>query len=163
MPMTNADFKELIQNRRLDEDLLLSIKGQDYARADKDNRLRNFELIADLLAGAPMDAVTVCAIYWLKHVLAICTYVATRKLESEDLDSRFTDNQNYGYLLEACVASQEEAKRVPRSPDLIDRRTVYGAYSYPDPEDPVPPNYYDDPLPTIFDDDFFDYFPEEVY
>ena len=109
MGMSNDTFKKLVDSRRLQEDLLLSIKGQDYARIydgqvlGEANRLRNFEVIADLLKGAPVDALTVAAIYWLKHVLAICTYVADRMPGAEPLGSRFSDVNNYSYLLEACV------------------------------------------------------------
>ena len=114
MSMNNRDFADLLKARRLEEDILLSIKGYDYARVDTDdafgdvNRLRNFEVIAGLLGGAPMDAITVCAVYWLKHVLALCTYIATRRLESEPLASRFTDLQNYGYLLEANIRAASD-------------------------------------------------------
>ena len=107
--MDNHRFDGLVDRRRTAEDVLLSQKGQDYARLDQGNRLRNFEVVADLLQGALIDAVTVCAIYWLKHVLALCTYVSTRSLESEGLSGRFTDLQNYGYLLEANIEATAPA------------------------------------------------------
>ncbi len=111
MPYSNEAFGELVQARRAEEDEVLQVKGQDYARLDLNNRLRNFEVIADLLRDAPVDATTVCAVYWLKHVMAVCTFVSSRRLESEDIGGRFTDLQNYGYLLEANIKAAEEAAR----------------------------------------------------
>jgi len=105
VPLTNEEFDKV--RGRLDHTALsiLMAKGPDYAGHDGDNRLANFESVAQLLKGAPMDAATVAAVYWLKHVFAICTYIRTRRPGSEPILGRFADDRNYNALLWACLVA----------------------------------------------------------
>ena len=107
MPMTNKEFGRVLGKLGLVAGDILAAKGPEYAGHGGDNRLANFETIEVLLRGAPVDALTVAAVYWLKHVLAICTYIRTRKEGVESLESRFADESNYNALLWACVKSLE--------------------------------------------------------
>jgi hypothetical protein len=100
--MTNEDFEACTRRLNTEADSILRIKGPDYAGHGQDNRLANFETIAELLKGAPIDAMTVAAIYWLKHVFAICTFVRTRKEGSEPMLGRWADERNYNALTFAC-------------------------------------------------------------
>ena len=109
MPMTNMEFACALSELNDAANGILAAKGPEYAGHGGDNRLANFETIEVLLRGAPVDALTVAAVYWLKHVLAICTYIRTRKEGVESLESRFADERNYNALLWACVKGGSEA------------------------------------------------------
>ena len=116
MPMTNKLFEEVTKVLQLKADDILLAKGPDYASHAGDNRLANFESVAQLLKGAPIDAVTVAAVYWLKHVFAICTYIRNRRPGSEPILGRFADERNYNALLWACLLAsteQDDAKELP--------------------------------------------------
>lgn len=102
MPMTNETFTDCLKKLNEDAEAILVAKGPDYAGHGEDNRLANFETIAELLKGAPVDALTVAAVYWLKHVFAICTYVRTRREGSEPMPGRWQDERNYNALTFAC-------------------------------------------------------------
>lgn len=96
--MTNLEFELLVSAARKRQDKILLVKGADYAEGieDTSNRLSNFTHIATLLG---IDQTTVCAIYLLKHVIALCRAVRDRELASEPLASRFDDVSNYTMLL----------------------------------------------------------------
>ena len=78
---------------------ILRAKGNDYAAgmANQEGNA-NFQLVAELLEGAPMDELTVWAVYFLKHVCSIVTFIRTRNLESEGLAGRFHDIANYANI-----------------------------------------------------------------
>lgn len=87
---------------------VLKAKGNDYSRQtllpeDNDTNA-NFKKIAERLKGAPMDKYTVLAVYYEKHILALETWINTRKLESEKLDGRLTDLINYPLILWGMLA-----------------------------------------------------------
>jgi len=109
MPMTNEEFAKVVAELDAACQTLLDKKGADYTK--NDNRLDNFEVVAALLQGAPMDRITVCAVYLLKQVISLCRYVRERTLESESLDSRFQDVRNYIALLYACYLATEQEVR----------------------------------------------------
>ena len=115
--MTNDEFTRLVKAFRNSQDTLVQTKGHDYTQAS-DDRLSNFKEIANFLGLTPRQ---VWAVYWLKHVFAICTYIKTGKLESEGIESRFLDEQNYSLLGMAILAEEEvesyEAKQLARGLD----------------------------------------------
>lgn len=100
--MDNKDFTALVERFRTEQDDLLVKKGHDYTQGN-DDRLDNFKQVAHLLGMKPSQ---VWAIYWLKHVFAICTYIKFGKLESEGIFSRFLDENNYN-LLGAALLDEE--------------------------------------------------------
>jgi hypothetical protein len=103
--MTNDEFTRCTEGLDKESTDILLAKGPDYASHAGDNRLANFESVAQLLKGAPIDAATVCAVYWLKHVFAICTYIRNRRPGSEPILGRFADERNYNALLWACLVA----------------------------------------------------------
>jgi len=121
MPMTNVDFTVATNLLQMKADGILLSKGPDYASHDGDNRLANFELVAQLLKGAPIDAMTTAAVYWLKHVLAICTYIRNRRPGSEPILGRFADERNYNALLWTCLLAsveQDDARELEEQPSV---------------------------------------------
>lgn len=99
--MKNTDFEKLVIEFRAKQDLLILSKGHDYTVGNGDaDRLWNFKAVADMLGITPMQAL---GVYWLKHVLAICTYIKLGKVESEDIDGRFLDESNYNLLGRALI------------------------------------------------------------
>lgn len=101
--MDNSYFDTMLATLNKAAEAELDKKGPDYAR--EGNRLDNFEFIGELLSGAPADALTVAAVYWLKHVIAICKLVRTRTLTSEAPLGRFVDERNYNALMFAVAVS----------------------------------------------------------
>ena len=105
--MTNNQFTKFIKNFRRKQDELISRKGHDYTIGNKD-RLFNFKFVAELIGITPAQ---VAAVYWLKHILAILTYVKFGKVESEDIDSRFFDESNYNALMRAVFYDQNKTRK----------------------------------------------------
>ena len=95
--MDNNTFKDIVDKGRARQDLLLLMKGADYA--NNTDRLINFKQVGDMLG---VDQTVVAGVYFLKHVTAICRAVRDRKLSSEPLLARFDDATNYLMLLLAC-------------------------------------------------------------
>ena len=136
MPMTNALFENVTKILQEEADGILLAKGPDYASHAGDNRLANFELVAQLLQGAPIDATTVCAVYWLKHVVAICTFIRNRRPGSEPILGRFADDRNYNALLWACLVAgkdQDVAKELEDVPAGDDLERVFRERCLEDP------------------------------
>lgn len=77
--------------------LLLS-KGNDYA--GNNDRLSNFKRVG---ANIGQDALVAWAVYFLKHVDSILTFVRERKLASEPIEGRLLDAGNYCVLGAALV------------------------------------------------------------
>lgn len=100
--MKNTEFEQMVKKFRERQDLLIVSKGHDYTVGNGDqDRLWNFKTVAGLLGINPLQAL---GVYWLKHVLAICTYIKTGNLESgEDIDGRFLDESNYNLLGRALI------------------------------------------------------------
>jgi hypothetical protein len=99
--MKNRDFESLVKEFRLRQDRLIITKGHDYTVGNGDeDRLWNFKTVAGLLGIHPMQAL---GVYWLKHILAICTYIKTGELKSEAIDGRFLDESNYNLLGRALI------------------------------------------------------------
>src|SRR3990167_8362719 len=98
--MTNKQFSQLIQQFRRDQDKLIKFKGHDYTIGGNQDRLFNFKWVAKVLGISPLQ---VLSVYWLKHVLAILTYIKTRGVKSESVLSRFLDENNYNLLGYALI------------------------------------------------------------
>lgn len=76
----------------------LAKKAQDYSRyASKDETKANanFGALSDMFKGAEMDRYHVWAVFMMKHIQAILTWVSQRKLEDEGIQGRFIDAANY--------------------------------------------------------------------
>lgn len=96
-PSERAVIVERLHN--LEDDILVT-KGREYAN-DEDS-LANFKIIADILnvamplpGGHQWKAGHVCAVYWLKHVLALLDNVDREESLSEGLESRALDARVY--------------------------------------------------------------------
>ena|SRR5689334_1659183 len=99
--MKNKDFEALVGEFRKKQDELIILKGNDYTVGNaQEDRLWNFKTVAGLLGITPLQCL---GVYWLKHVLAICTFIKYGKVESEDIDGRFLDESNYNLLGRALV------------------------------------------------------------
>lgn len=99
--MKNAEFERIVEIFRKEQDKIILTKGHDYTVGNGDaDRLWNFKTVAGLLGITPMQAL---GVYWLKHVLAICTYIKYGQVESEDIYGRFLDESNYNLLGRALI------------------------------------------------------------
>ena len=92
-------FEVIVQNARRRQDDLLELKGADYTGGNAD-RLHNFKDNAKIL---DIDPETVWAVYFMKHIAAIMTYVKDGKVQSENITGRIDDAINYLYLLEGLI------------------------------------------------------------
>jgi hypothetical protein len=98
--MNNSEFEALVRDFRSKQDKLIISKGNDYTVQNLD-RLNNFKFVGEQLGISPLK---VLGVYWLKHVLAICTFIKFGKVESEDIEGRFLDESNYNLLGRALVS-----------------------------------------------------------
>lgn len=99
--MTNNEFNTLISAFRKEQDKLIINKGNDYTNGNGEaDRLYNFKWVAEQLGLTPLQ---VLGVYWLKHVLAIMTFIKEGKLESEGIESRLLDENNYNLLMKALI------------------------------------------------------------
>ena len=109
--MTNKQFEKLLKEFRLQQDKLVKTKGHDYTIGQgEEDRLFNFKWVAEVLGISPLQ---VMAVYWLKHILAILTFIKTGSVKSEGLAGRFLDENNYnllGYALTKELNSHYYAK-----------------------------------------------------
>jgi hypothetical protein len=98
------EFTQLIEGARQWQDKVLLEKGKDYTM-ENDDRLHNFKMIAEMIGITPFQ---VWAVYWLKHVFAIANY-AKGGHESEPIEGRFGDNENYSYLGRGLAKEERQA------------------------------------------------------
>jgi hypothetical protein len=137
--MRNEDFYKLVQEARKEQDSLLVDKGADYADQGVfgDEKLANFKEVAKRLAGAPLDATTICAVYWLKHVIAIERWVRDRKVSSEPIEGRFDDESNYNLLLRANAQEYQDGTfgPAPLTHENIDLAVAYTKQAQDEEED----------------------------
>lgn len=107
--MNAQNLGRLIDDFRSCQDNLLRTKGNDYTMANED-RCHNFKVVAEMVGISPLQC---WGVYYLKHVLALATYVKYGKVESEGIYERFVDANNYAYLGLALIEDQknEEAAR----------------------------------------------------
>ena len=92
-------FTTLVAKARARQDQLLKLKGADYTGGNED-RLNNFKESARALNLTDLE---VWAVYFLKHIAAITTYVKDGKVQSENIKGRIDDAINYLYLLEGLI------------------------------------------------------------
>ncbi|RLC39729.1 MAG: hypothetical protein DRH51_06665 [Candidatus Coatesbacteria bacterium] len=91
--MYKDDFYALVKNMQEEEQDILFRKGHDY-QCGSDDVLANFKRIAERLSLSPLE---VWAVYFLKHIDAILTFVKKGEVASEDIEGRFNDARNYLY------------------------------------------------------------------
>ena len=95
---------EMIQKYQAEQMEILQRKGHDYAAGEAEvNGNENFRIIAELLKGAPMDETTVWAVYFLKPVLSVVTFVRTRRVESEGMEGRMNDIAKYANIFRTLL------------------------------------------------------------
>lgn len=91
-------------------DAVMTSKGPEYSKGSGGKELdvnANFKLVADLLDGAPVDALTAAMVYALKHVASLCRYVVTREEGSENIYNRLGDLSNYMGIMASLIAEAE--------------------------------------------------------
>lgn len=96
--MTEQEFAEFYTSFETEMLDTLSAKGNDYTRGaevEGEDRLANFKTVANMLGLNPLQ---VWAVYYMKHVLAILTYIKTGEIQSEPMRGRFLDAANYAVL-----------------------------------------------------------------
>src|SRR2546428_3074832 len=104
--MNQAMFNEVVAEQfKACGDLLIH-KGADYS--DGGGRLSNFKVNA---ARLDMTPVQVWAIYFIKHINAIETFVKKGKLSSEPIESRIDEAINYLILLRALVKEGQHSDK----------------------------------------------------
>lgn len=78
---------------------VLDAKGHDYtaynAEAKAKSANSNFAGVSEMLGDGHIDKFRVWAVFFIKHIQSILTWVATRKVESEKIEGRLTDALNY--------------------------------------------------------------------
>lgn len=100
--MRNDEFDQLVDGFRSCQDKLIKTKGHDYTVGHGvEDRLYNFKWVGDMLGLSPLK---VAGVYWLKHVLAISTYIKYGSVQSDEkIDSRLLDESNYNLLITAII------------------------------------------------------------
>lgn len=101
MGLTTREF--MTQRSELNDlcETLLHVKGSEYAQADiEDNRLNNFERVAERVASTPPK---VLMTYLLKHIDSIEKWVRTGTEGTEGITGRIADARNYLDLLYGMV------------------------------------------------------------
>lgn len=82
---------------------VLDAKGRDYTDYVTEkyggSSTANFSAISDLLGDTSFDRYRVWAVYFCKHLQSIFTWLRSRTMESESLDSRLLDAINYLLIL----------------------------------------------------------------
>ncbi len=108
--MNNEDFETLLAESRERRDEILFGKGMEYG--NNESKTFNFEDTARALGLSPMQ---VWAVYFLKHIYAILTYVRTGRESAEGMEGRFDDAVNYldlGWALIKDTRLSDERERV---------------------------------------------------
>lgn len=101
--MDAKTFERIVAAARKRQDKIIKEKGDDYTVGNADtDRLYNFKFIAQVLGLTPVQ---VWAVYFLKHVLAICAFTKGVQ-ESEPITGRMDDVVNYIYLLDALKSDE---------------------------------------------------------
>lgn len=118
--MTKKKFNKFLKQFHSSQEKLLISKGHDYTQGS-DDRFLNFKEVASLTGMTPLQ---VWAVYWMKHVFAICTYVKFGEVKSEGIEGRFLDEANYNVLGAALLS--EYNKKTLRKADKKKSRPVTG-------------------------------------
>ena len=103
--MTTTELLKLAQRLNEKERELLIKKGGDYS--GETDTLSNFKIIGKLLNRTPLE---ICAVYTMKHILAIMNFVKDGKLRSEPIEGRILDARNYLLLFYVLALIEEAGK-----------------------------------------------------
>ena len=125
--MDNERFFEIHNALNKLRDEILGIKGSEYPIGNGD-RLSNFKVVGELLSPLEgegqayigdewvtasvrldLEPDVVAAVYALKHVLSLCTFIREQRKDKEGhepFSSRIADIQNYCDLLFSIVSEQ---------------------------------------------------------
>ena len=106
--MNVQNLNRLIDDFRECQDHLLKTKGNDYTMANED-RCHNFKVVSEMVGITPLQC---WSVYYLKHVLAISTFIKYGKVESEGIYERFVDANNYAYLGLALIEDQKNEEAI---------------------------------------------------
>lgn len=106
--MLKNDFEQLVSRMVTDEGATISGKGEEYTHGSKD-RLASFKETA---AATGMSPKQVCLVYMSKHWQALCNFVATGEVKSnEDVTSRIMDLRVYLALMRAIIEEERGARK----------------------------------------------------
>lgn len=104
--MNNQDFIRAILELEEQANDILDVKGAEYTLGKgEEDRHTNFKEVANLLGLEPKQ---VWAIYWLKHVFSILSWVKGSTFGSEPAVNRFSDERNYCYLGYGLYLEEQE-------------------------------------------------------
>jgi len=105
--MTLQDFEQLVEDQCDHMLVVLDAKGKDY-RGDED-ALANFKAVGFRNGLTPWK---VWGVYFGKHIMAIERFVSIGQLESEPIEERITDAQNYLMLLLGLVREKKQEQEL---------------------------------------------------
>lgn len=87
---------------------ILQKKGKDQTcLSDNNDTNVNFKIISDFIGNKNIDKYQILLVYFVKHLLSIMTWIRTRELESEGLDSRIADAINYLLILWSMIEEDD--------------------------------------------------------
>ena len=143
--MDNERFFEIHNALNKLRDKILGIKGSEYPIGNGD-RLSNFKIVGELLSPLEgygsalvddewvgtkvrldLEPDVVAAVYMLKHVLSLCTFIREQRKDKEGhepIAGRIADIQNYGDLLLAIITEQGRADASPNLTMMSDECTL---------------------------------------
>lgn len=104
--MEVEEFTAYVKELLFDCEKVLTSKGADYTRGDKD-KLINFKSSGDSLGVSPLQ---VAGVFLRKQLDPIFKYIKDKRLESEPVESRIIDSINYLILLYALVKEDKDDK-----------------------------------------------------
>ena len=98
--MKTDERNDRIKSFHAQQQDILHVKGMDYTGgALSTDSSHDVKEVARRLEGAPLDHITLRFVHLCKHIIALETYIRTRKLESEGIDGRCNDVCNYINIL----------------------------------------------------------------
>jgi len=107
-PQTRLNLVKALQK---EEDRILETKAKEYA--NEEDTLANFKIIAEILnvamplPNSKWKPSQICAVYWLKHILAMLDNMNREKSLSEGLRSRALDARVYTTCM-YCLGVEED-------------------------------------------------------
>ncbi len=106
--MTSSEREEFkVWFRANYADKVMAVKGPEYSgtgRGSTQDVNGNFKRVGELLG---IDPLVVAAVYFLKHLDAILTYIKLGTEGSEPIYGRFGDAYNYIEIMASLVAEQK--------------------------------------------------------
>lgn len=120
MPKSEQALSKLLDTMEAAERETLKAKGSDYSDSSGENRLANFERIAERyyvlhrcecgkVHRVPISPRLVLAIYREKHLDSFRTWACGEDLQGEPLSEKIKDDRNYA----ALARLMDEAERFP--------------------------------------------------